>query len=52
MARESLVNDIKVLPEELIEILMIENAQIRLDLHVQKLLYNKLMQLIENPSES
>lgn len=51
MAGESVVDSIKVTAEELLEIFVIENAQIRLELQAQKLLNMKLRNLIQESEE-
>lgn len=47
MAGKSVIEDIKVSSEELVDALILENAQLRLELHAQKIMSRKLTQAIE-----
>lgn len=47
MAGESLIDSIKVTSEELLETLILENSQLRLELYAQKLLNNKFKNFLQ-----
>jgi hypothetical protein len=46
MAGESVVDTIKVTSEELLEVFALENAQLRIELHAQKIMSGKLKQAL------
>jgi hypothetical protein len=52
MARESIVDSIKVTSEELLETLVLENSQLRLELYAQKLLNNKFKNFLQELDSS
>jgi hypothetical protein len=47
MARESVADSVRVSPEELVDVLIIENSQLRLELHAQKIFAKKLRDAID-----
>jgi hypothetical protein len=48
MARQSVIESVKVSSEELLEGLALENAQLRIELQAQKLLNSKLVKIVED----
>jgi hypothetical protein len=48
MVRQSVIESVKVSSEELLEGLVLENAQLRIELQAQKLLNAKLVKIVED----
>jgi len=46
MAGKSVADEVRVSPEELVDSLILENSQLRLELHAQKIFVKKLVEAI------